>query len=287
MVINQVGAVTSPASSVIPITPCRLLDTRPAPDNVGTRVGALGQQETLDVAVVGTNGNCTIPAGATAIVANITIANPTSASFLTIFPTGDPRPLTAGLNWVAGQAPTGNQATIALSASGSMSLFNSQGSVDVIVDIVSYMQATTGGGALVHFAPVNVVAVLGVAAASGGPTPTTGTALFAPIPLPAGQYLVSTTAQFFDSLNNTEGEAVGHTRSWLCTNATTCPNPGVDSWSSIIPDDPNSGAQASGSSVINVPAGGLTLVTRSVVRGGLVGGTYYGGSNVIVTRLGA
>ena len=145
--IGPLGAASTPPSSVIPITPCRLIDTRPPPDNVGQRRAALAEQETLTVTVVGANGKCIIPDDATGIIANVTIANPTSAGFLTIFPGAGPLPLTATTNWEAGQAPSGNLAMIALSDAGSMNIFNSQGSVDVIVDVVAYMQAATGGGA--------------------------------------------------------------------------------------------------------------------------------------------
>ena len=47
----------------VPITPCRLFDTRPAPQNVGPRATPIGQGETFTLQVRGANGNCNIPAG--------------------------------------------------------------------------------------------------------------------------------------------------------------------------------------------------------------------------------
>ena len=70
----------------VSITPCRLVDTRPAPSTVGARATPLNPNETATFTVHGTNGNCTIPAGAVAIDANVTITAPTSDGFLTVFP---------------------------------------------------------------------------------------------------------------------------------------------------------------------------------------------------------
>jgi len=144
MVLNQAGAA-SVASAVVPLTPCRLVDTRPAPENVGDRTGALGQQEAVTLTVLGTHGNCTIPSDATGINVNVTIVGPTAPSFLTLCPADAARPLTSNLNWVAGQAPTANQASVGLSASGAINVFNNTGQVDVIIDIVSYLTPSAGG----------------------------------------------------------------------------------------------------------------------------------------------
>ena len=70
----------------VAITPCRLFDTRPAPLNVGSRTAPLTAADTFTVPVRGTNGNCTIPAGAVGVVMNVTIDNPTADSFLTVYP---------------------------------------------------------------------------------------------------------------------------------------------------------------------------------------------------------
>src|SRR3954470_21147423 len=94
---------TGTASVFIPVTPCRLVDTRPAPDHVGVRATALGNAESVDFQVGGTNGNCTIPTAATAIAANVTAVRPTSPGYLTVFPAGDARPLTSSVNFVAGE----------------------------------------------------------------------------------------------------------------------------------------------------------------------------------------
>ena len=140
--VNAGGA--GQASTLVPITPCRLVDTR-ADQTVGARNSPLTAGEVADFAVWGTNGNCTIPATATGIVSNITSVNGTSASYLTVYPGDATRPLSSNLNWTAASAPTPNQVTVGLSATGGIKAFNNAGTVDVVVDIVGYYVASAGG----------------------------------------------------------------------------------------------------------------------------------------------
>ena len=126
----------------VAITPCRLFDTRPAPLNVGSRTAPLTAADTFTVPVRGTNGNCTIPAGAVGVVMNVTIDNPTADSFLTVYP-GDvaSRPLSSNLNWTAASSPTPNQVTVLLGATlGNIKFYNNAGSVNVLADIVGYYE---------------------------------------------------------------------------------------------------------------------------------------------------
>jgi hypothetical protein len=147
------GLVTAAASgastgtSFVPITPCRLLDTRPAPDNVGNRSGPIRSGETFAVHVRGSNGNCVgIPADVTGVSMNVSIVNPTSSSFLTVFPADAAKlPVTANLVWSKAQAATPNAVTSALSADGRLAFYNLSGSVDLIVDVVGYFVPAGSG----------------------------------------------------------------------------------------------------------------------------------------------
>jgi hypothetical protein len=125
---------------VVSITPCRLFDTRPAPDTVGPRAAPIGQADTHTSFGRGAVGQCNIPAGAIGLVMNVTAVNGTASSFLTVFPTDVPRPLASSLNWTAGQAATPNQVTSLLAADGRVSFFNASGSVNVLVDVVGYLE---------------------------------------------------------------------------------------------------------------------------------------------------
>jgi len=114
------------------------MDTRPAPNNVGSRSTPLTAQETHTISVLGANGQCTVPLDASAVAMNVTAVNPTDASFLTVFPADATRPLASSLNWVTGQGATPNAVTSDVSADGKVSFFNNAGNVDVVADIVGY-----------------------------------------------------------------------------------------------------------------------------------------------------
>ncbi|TPW13995.1 MAG: hypothetical protein FD127_1697, partial [Acidimicrobiaceae bacterium] len=112
---------------LVPITPCRLIDTRRPTDNVGPRATPLGAGEIYEAAVRGANGRCTIPSDAVAVELSIVAVNATAASFLTAFPSDVLRPNASNLNWVANQAPTSGSVKAALSANGHVSFFNLAG----------------------------------------------------------------------------------------------------------------------------------------------------------------
>ncbi len=127
----------------VAIAPCRLADTRPAPTTVGGRSTPIGSAEVATFQVHGSNGSCTIPAGAVAIATNVTILDPTSDSYLSVFPADVGPPNASNLNWKVGQAPTPNQVTVDLSATGAINVFNERGMVNLIIDIVGYFEDHT------------------------------------------------------------------------------------------------------------------------------------------------
>jgi hypothetical protein len=125
-------------SVFVPIVPCRLMDTRPAPETVGARSTPIGANETHTISVLGANGNCSIPADATGLSMNVTAIGGTASSFLTVFPSGAAKPLASNLNWTAGQAPVPNAVTVDVPADGKVSFYNLTGTVNVAADIVGY-----------------------------------------------------------------------------------------------------------------------------------------------------
>jgi hypothetical protein len=123
---------------LVPITPCRVMDTRPAPNTVGPRNTPIGANSTYSPVVLGANGNCVIPGDALGLSMNVTIVNPTAVSFLTVFPNGAPKPLSSNINWTAGHAPIANAVTVRIGTAGKVSFFNNKGKVNVVADIVGY-----------------------------------------------------------------------------------------------------------------------------------------------------
>ena len=117
------------------LVPARILETRNAHstiDGLANGLGVLGAGQTLDLTVVGRGG---VPAsGVGAVVLNITATNQSQPTFLTVFPTGSPRPNASNLNPTPPMTAS-NLAIVRIGAGGSVSIYNDSGSVDVIVDV--------------------------------------------------------------------------------------------------------------------------------------------------------
>ena len=138
-------AASSAPSSFVSITPCRLFDTR-ASEPVGDRSTPLTANETFVRQVTGTNGNCAIPAGATAINYNLTIPNGLDG-YLTLYPADAARPNASSINPVTGEGVKVNGGTVGLSAAGAVALYSLQGPLDAILDITGYFVPAGAGPA--------------------------------------------------------------------------------------------------------------------------------------------
>jgi glucose/arabinose dehydrogenase len=124
-----------------PITPARILDTR-----TGTGGGVrLGPGASLDLEVSGRGG--VPPTGARAAVLNVAATGTTASSWLTVFPTGEPRPLASSVNFGPGDTVS-NRVMARLGAGGRVTVYNNAGSTDVVVDVGGwYTDASVGGTA--------------------------------------------------------------------------------------------------------------------------------------------
>jgi len=118
------------------LPPARILDTR---DGTGTSAaGPIGPGGVLELQITGTGG---VPAtGVSAVVLNVTSVSPTAESFVTLWPSGMPRPLASNLNLEAGETRA-NLATVALGVNGRISLFNNTGLTHLVADVAGYYDA--------------------------------------------------------------------------------------------------------------------------------------------------
>jgi hypothetical protein len=122
----------------VAIEPCRLVDTRPAPDTIGPRTTPLGAGDTYNVQARGAQGNCNLPTTATGVVLNVTAVGATTQTNLRFFPTGGTAPTVSNLNPAPGAPPAPNAVTTRLANDGRFSIFNFRGTVNVIVDVAGY-----------------------------------------------------------------------------------------------------------------------------------------------------
>ena len=109
-----------------------------------------------------------MPAGATAVVLNVTATAATGATDVRAYPrpsTGSAVPLVSSLNLGAGQT-VANLVHVAVGAGGAVRLRNAAGSVHLLADVSGYY---AGGGAGSSSPSSSAVAVSGAARVSGGP----------------------------------------------------------------------------------------------------------------------
>ncbi len=137
------GSLDSQIGYFNPIVPFRVCDTRANTNNqcTGDTLTSTNQQITINIAGL-SSGSSSVPSDTSAtppvaVVANITAANTTQWSFLTVWPTGQSQPGTSDLNWTAAIWATSNMDEVLLGG-GQLNIANPFGSTDVIVDVFGW-----------------------------------------------------------------------------------------------------------------------------------------------------
>jgi hypothetical protein len=195
LINNATPSSSIAASNFVPVTPCRVADTRGAagPFGAPTPTGGSTRSFTLP------NSACGIPSTATAYSLNVTVVPPGSLSWLTIWPTGQQEPVVSTLNSPDGRIKA-NAAIVPAGTGGAISVFVTD-PTDVILDINGYFVPTTPTA--LDFYPVTPCRLVDTRSSPGplaGPTMSAGqTRSF---PLLASSCNVPSTAQAY-SLNFT------------------------------------------------------------------------------------
>ena len=128
-------------AAYVPVTPKRILDTR---SGLGARRGRSGPQGVIRLKIAGANG---LPAtGVSSVVLNVTDADATSSSWVSVYPDGSARATTSNLNFTAGQVNP-NLVTVSVGADGYVDLYNNIGDVDLIADVQGYYTTRSGESA--------------------------------------------------------------------------------------------------------------------------------------------
>jgi hypothetical protein len=159
------GGFLPPPVQYHPLTPARIHDSR-------NGAGPLTAGQSRNIQVTGQGG---VPlTGVTSVVLNVTATNTTAESYFTVWPTGSTRPGTSSLNWTAGKTVP-NLVEINVGTAGMVSVYNAQGSADVIFDVVGFTSTPSGtpsGDGL--FNPLVPARVLDTRNAIGAPTAKVG-----------------------------------------------------------------------------------------------------------------
>jgi hypothetical protein len=133
--------------SYYPVTPCRVADTRPGGGKTGEYGPPfIGIQTTRTMSIL--NSGCGIPSSAQAYALNVTAIPPGYLGFVTVWPTGNPRPNASTLNSWDGQV-VANMAVVPGGVNHSISVYASN-DTDFVIDINGYFASRGSPGALTY-----------------------------------------------------------------------------------------------------------------------------------------
>ena len=153
-------------SRFTPVDPVRLLDTR---TGTGARAGTVGPGRVVDLRVAGAAG---VPAGATAVVLNVTGVGATERTDVRVYPTpvtSTPVPRVSNLN-LSRSAARANLVTVPIGDLGRVRLRNSAGAVHLVADLAGWYGPTASS----TFRAVDPVRVLDTRRGLGAPAAAVG-----------------------------------------------------------------------------------------------------------------
>jgi hypothetical protein len=184
------GVTPPPASSglrFVPVTPCRIADTRNANGPFGGP--AIGGGTTRTFAIP--SSSCGIPATAAAYSLNITVVAGGPLGYLTAWAAGQAQPLVSTLN-APGGGIVANAAIVPAGAGGAINIFVTH-TTHVVIDINGYFAATSTGASLQFYpvTPCRVADTRNGTSTFGGPILAGGSTRSFPVPssscgIPAG-----------------------------------------------------------------------------------------------------
>ncbi|MCU1496641.1 MAG: Alkaline phosphatase [Acidimicrobiales bacterium] len=161
-----------PGAVYVPVTPCRLADTRPGtaldPNaQRGFKVGGTGE---AFASQGGTPGGCGVPVGAKAIEASVTAVAPSGDGFFRAWPTGVTPPNATFLNYTAGRNITNTGAiAVAASAATELTVKNFGATAHYVVDVQGYFVNPTevGSGIGSVYVPITPCRAVDTRSSSG------------------------------------------------------------------------------------------------------------------------
>jgi hypothetical protein len=132
VIVDVLGSFGPGGGRVTTITPERVVDSR---GGTGTEARPFGENEARNLQIAGRGS---VPANATAVIANVTATNTTAWGYLSAWPAGSAQPSASNLNFLAGQTVP-NLVMMKLGAGGAISIANGPGSANVLVDVMGYV----------------------------------------------------------------------------------------------------------------------------------------------------
>jgi hypothetical protein len=163
--VSTTGEANSNPVQFLPVPPCRVVDTRQPNGPLGGPPIQGGTFRSFPIP----QGNCNISSTAAAYSLNVTVVPHGSLMYLTVWPTGLPRPITTILNSLDGRIKS-DAAIVAAGTGEAISVYASD-TTDVIVDINGYFAPLPNQFALAFYplTPCRVVDTRNPNGPLGGP----------------------------------------------------------------------------------------------------------------------
>jgi hypothetical protein len=161
----------APGTVFVPVTPCRIADTRNPVGTFGGPVMPGGSSRAFPIP----QSACGIPNSALAYSLNVTVAPRSTLSYLTLSPAGQPRPFVSTLNSFTGKV-VANAALVPAGSGGAVDVFVTD-TTDVILDINGYFAPAGAAGGLAFYpvTPCRISDTRNPAGPFGGPSLSAGT----------------------------------------------------------------------------------------------------------------
>ena len=159
----------------VPVTPCRLVDTRENLGAFGRPALASGSPRSFTPS----SASCGIPASAKAYALNVTVVPRGFLGFIALFPTGQAQPLVSTLNSVDGRVKA-NAAIVPAGTGGAITV-TATDPTDLVLDINGYFVEPGVSAAGLAFFPVTPCRVIDTRNAAGGGIPASGGTRLVPV----------------------------------------------------------------------------------------------------------
>jgi IPT/TIG domain-containing protein len=242
-------------ANYVPVTPFRILDTRPGSTCIQCSADpTFGPNTTRTLQLVGVTGlRVTDPilSTATAVVLNITEVAGTANSLLTVYPYGTSKPTASNLNFAPGKV-IANLVTVTLGQSGDVSIYNALGTVNVLADVEGYFEPQAASDVTGEFHPMSPLRVCDTRSTS----PTAACKAHGALGSGASMVVNVTGTASGDIPNNGTAEAVVVNLTGVAGSALT--------YLSLFPTNSSGQCVPTGTSTINLTAG-LVAANRVMV----------------------
>jgi photosystem II stability/assembly factor-like uncharacterized protein len=155
LIVDINGYTPGAASSIVPLVPARLLETRSGPgmetiDHLSEGTGPVPANGIVVLPVAGRGG---VGDAAGSVLLNVTVTGPAAPGYITVFPCDEPLPNASSVNYLAGST-VANLVISKVALDGTVCL-SSFAQTDLIVDVSGY--TPVGSSALASIVPSRVL----------------------------------------------------------------------------------------------------------------------------------